>query len=77
MRDFDRTLASASRRAAMVHALLTIASSRDYSGLDLDFEDFALDPGHDTLLADEAASRYPVFIAEVCGALCAIGRSSQ
>jgi spore germination protein YaaH len=75
MGDFDRTLASASRRAAMVHALLTIASSHDYSGLDLDFEDFALDPGHDALLADEAASRYPAFVAEVCDALRAIDRS--
>jgi spore germination protein len=75
MRDFDRTLASAPRRAAMVHALLTIASGRDYSGLDLDFEDFAVDRGHNIALADEAAARYPVFVAEVCGALHAIGRS--
>ncbi len=75
MHDFDRMLASARRRAAMVHALLTIASSRDYGGLDLDFEHFAVDRGHDTALADEAATRYPVFVAEVCGALHAIGRS--
>jgi spore germination protein YaaH len=75
MHDFDRMLASVPRRAAMVHALLTIASSRDYSGLDLDFEDFAVDRGHNTALADEAAARYPAFVAEVCGALHAIGRS--
>jgi spore germination protein len=59
MHDFDRLLASAQRRAAMVRALLTIASERGYSGLDLDFEDFAVDPDHDTALADQAAARYP------------------
>jgi spore germination protein YaaH len=73
--NFDRMLASARRRAAMVHALLAIATSRAYSGLDLDFEEFALDRGHDTALADQAASRYPAFVAEVCTALHAIGRS--
>jgi spore germination protein len=75
MHDFDRMLASASRRAAMVHALVTIASSHDYSGLDLDFEDFAVDPHHNSALAEEAATLYPAFVAEVCGALHAIGRS--
>ncbi len=75
MQDFDRMLAAAPARAAMVHALLAIASSRDYSGLDLDFEDFAVDPGHNAALADAAAARYPVFVAELCGALHAIGRS--
>ncbi len=75
MHDFDRMLASAPRRAAMVHALFTIASSRDYSGLDLDFEDFAVDPGHNTAPADEAATLYPAFVTEVCGALHAIART--
>jgi spore germination protein YaaH len=75
MRDFDGMLASASRRAAMVHALLGIASSREYSGLDLDFEDFAVDPDHNSAPADEAAAGYAPFVAEVCGALHAIGRS--
>jgi spore germination protein YaaH len=75
LRDFDRMLASARRRTAMVHALLAIATSRAYSGLDLDFEEFALDRGHDTALADDVASRYPAFVAEVCAALHAIGRS--
>ena len=75
MMDFDRMLANESRRVAMVRSLLAIASSHDYSGLDLDFEDFALDPDHDAALADEAAARYPMFIAQVCGALHAIGRS--
>jgi spore germination protein YaaH len=75
MRTFDRTLASAHRRAAMVHALVTIASSRPYSGLDLDFEEFALDRAHNSALANEAAARYPGFIAEVCAALHAISRS--
>jgi spore germination protein len=75
MRDFNRTLASAHRRAAMVHALITIATSHAYSGLDLDFEEFALDRAHNTRLADEVAARYPGFIAEVCAALHAIARS--
>jgi spore germination protein len=75
MRAFDGMLASAPRRTAMVRALLTIARSRDYSGLDLDFEDFAVDLHHDAALADEAAARFPAFLAEVCGALHAIGRS--
>ena len=75
MRDFDRTLASARHRAALVRALVGIARSRAYSGLDLDFEDFAADPAHDPAPADAAAARYPGFVAEVCGALHAIGRS--
>lgn len=75
MRAFDGMLASAPRRTAMVRALLTIARSRDYSGLDLDFEDFAVDLRHDAALADEVAARFPAFLAEVCGALHAIGRS--
>jgi spore germination protein len=75
MKDFNRTLASPHRRAAMLHALIAIASSRAYSGLDLDFEEFALDRAHDTRLADEVAARYPGFIAEVCAALHAIARS--
>jgi spore germination protein YaaH len=75
MRDFNGMLANGNRRAAMVHALLTIASSHSYSGLDLDFEEFALDRAHNTRLADEVAARYPGFIAEVCAALHSIGRS--
>jgi spore germination protein YaaH len=75
MRDFDRMLASAHRRAAMVHALLTIARSRAYSGLDLDFEEFAIDRRHDSALANEAAARYPGFVGEVCAALHAIART--
>jgi spore germination protein len=75
MREFDRMLASAPRRAAMVHALLAIASTPKYSGLDLDFEDLAVDPGHNKQLADEVAARYPAFVSKVCGALHAIGRS--
>jgi spore germination protein YaaH len=75
MLDFDRLLASAPRRAGMVHALLTIAASRNYSGLDLDFEDFAVDPDHDGALADEAAAGYPLLVREICDALHAIARS--
>jgi spore germination protein YaaH len=75
MRDFDRMLASPHRRAAMVRALLTIARSRPYSGLDLDFEEFALDRAHNSALANEAAAHYPAFVAEVCGGLHAVARS--
>jgi spore germination protein YaaH len=75
MRDFERTLASPRRRAAMVHALVRIASSRAYSGLDLDFEEFALDRAHNSALANEAAARYAGFVAEACAALHAIARS--
>jgi spore germination protein YaaH len=75
MTHFNRTLASPHRRAAMVHALVAIAGSRPYGGLDLDFEEFALDRAHNTHLADEVAARYPGFIAEVCAALHAIARS--
>ena len=72
---FDRTLASASRRAAMVRALVSIAASRAYSGLDLDFEDFAVDRGHRAMPAGEAAARYPAFVGQACAALHAIGRT--
>ncbi len=72
---FDRMLASATRRTAMVNALLSIAASRAYSGLDLDFEDFAVDRAHDAAAADRAAALYPAFVAQVCAALHAIGRA--
>lgn len=75
LRAFDQMLASAPRRAAMVRALVAIAGGGGYTGLDLDFEDFALDPGHDVALADEAASLYPVLVGEVCAALHAIART--
>jgi spore germination protein len=75
LRAFDRMLASARRRARMVGALLAIARGQGYDGLDLDFEDFAVDPGHDAVLADRAAAGYPTLIAEVCGALHAIGKT--
>jgi spore germination protein YaaH len=58
-----------------VHALLTIARSRLYSGLDLDFEEFALDRAHNSTLANDVAARYPQFVGEVCAALHAIARS--
>jgi spore germination protein len=73
--EFDRTLASPGRRAAMVKALVTIAASHDYAGLDLDFEDFAVDETHDAAMADVAAAGYPRLVAAVCRALHAIGRS--
>jgi len=75
MRAFDATLASPRRRAAMAHALLTIAGSHGYDGLDLDFEEFAVDRSHTAAAADEAAAVYPPFVADVCTALHAIDRT--
>ncbi|MGO9976135.1 MAG: glycosyl hydrolase family 18 protein [Solirubrobacteraceae bacterium] len=73
---FDRTLASPARRAALVRALVRIARDNGaYSGLDLDFEEFAVDPDHDAALADRAAALYPELVSEACGALHHIGRS--
>jgi spore germination protein len=72
---FVSILESHRRREAMARALVTIATSRDYSGLDLDFENFALDPHHNAALASEAAARYPAFIAQVCSALRERGRT--
>jgi len=75
MREFDRLLARPGQRAAMVDALVGIARSRNYDGLDLDFENFAVDSHHDAALADEAAARFPTLVAEACAALHAAGRS--
>jgi spore germination protein YaaH len=75
MRAFDRTLASARRRAALVQALMRIVASRDYDGLDLDFEEFAVDHAHAGAPADAAAAGYAPFVAQVCGALHASARS--
>jgi spore germination protein len=75
MREFDRLLASPEQRAAMVDALVGIARSRNYDGLDLDFENFAVDPHHDAAPADEAAARFPTLVAEACAALHAAGRT--
>jgi spore germination protein YaaH len=75
MRAFDATLASPRRRAAMVHALVAIAAGHAYDGLDLDFEQFAVDRSHAAGPADAAAAAYPSFVQQACGALHAIGRS--
>ncbi len=72
MQDFDRILASAGLRAAMVRALVTVARSGPYSGLDLDFEDFAVDARHETVPADAAAALFPAFVAQACAALHAL-----
>jgi hypothetical protein len=72
---FDRMLATGPRGAAMVHALVLIAGRRGYSGIDLDFEDFAADPSHQAVPADQAAAAYPAFVAQLCRALHAIGRT--
>jgi spore germination protein YaaH len=75
LRAFDRTLASPRRRAAMVRALVTIAATGGYDGLDLDFEEFAVDRAHAAAPADEAAARYASLVGQVCAALHAIGRT--
>ncbi len=75
MGQLARILASARRRAAMVHALVSIADHDGYDGLDLDFENLAYDPHHNSALADRVASLYPVLVGEACAALHAIKRT--
>lgn len=75
MAQFARILASPERRAAMVHALVSIASRNGYTGLDIDFESFAYDQHHDEALANMVARLYPVLIRQVCVALHAIART--
>ncbi len=72
---FVRTLASPSRRAAVVRSLSALAASGPYAGLDLDFETFAVDPRGDRALADAAAAEYPALVGEVCAALHATHRT--
>jgi spore germination protein len=72
---FDQMLASARRRAAVVSALVGIVRSGAYAGLDLDFEQFAVDPDDNQAAADAAATGYPAFVGEACRALHAIGRT--
>ncbi|MGO9793342.1 MAG: glycosyl hydrolase family 18 protein [Solirubrobacteraceae bacterium] len=74
LRAFDRTLSSPTRRAQLVDTLIGIARDPAYSGLDLDFEQFALDPERSAALADEASDLYPKLVAEACTALHAIDR---
>lgn len=54
---------------------MTIVGSRNYDGLDLDFEEFAVDRAHAGAPADAAAAGYASFVAQVCGALHASARS--
>jgi spore germination protein YaaH len=76
LRAFDAILASPSRRAAVVRALVAIADSNaDYSGVDLDFEQFAVDSAHNAAAAATAAALYPKLVAQACAALHAIGRT--
>jgi spore germination protein YaaH len=75
LRAFDGVLASARRREAMVRALASIARNPAYSGLDLDFEQFALDRAHAAAPADAAAAGYASFVGQICRALHAIGRT--
>lgn len=74
---FARLLASRRERAAMVRALVGIASAHGYSGVDLDFEDLAVDPGHHPAAADRVAAGYPGLVSQVCAALRAIARSCE
>lgn len=72
---FDAMLASPSRRATVIRALVGIARRPGYAGIDLDFEQFAVDPEDDVAAADAAAAGYPTLVAELCRALHAIGRT--
>jgi spore germination protein YaaH len=72
--DFVALISDPQRRAAIVAALARIAAGPLYSGLDLDFENFASDPGHDAAIADRAAALYPAFAAQLAHALHGIGR---
>jgi spore germination protein YaaH len=56
----------------MVRALVAIARGGPYSGLDLDFEDFAVDARHNAALAYAAAALFPPFVTQVCAALHAL-----
>ena len=77
LRPFARILESTSRRGNLVRTLVTIASHEGFTGIDLDFESFAYDPKHLTAPADTVAALYPGFVAQVCKALHAAGRSCQ
>ncbi len=77
LRPFARILESTSRRGNLVRTLVTIASHEGFTGIDLDFENFAYDPKHLTAPADTVAALYPGFVAQVCKALHAAGRTCQ
>ncbi|MCL2418618.1 MAG: glycosyl hydrolase family 18 protein [Conexibacteraceae bacterium] len=77
MAAFAKLVASSTQRAAMVKALVGIASHTGYSGLDLDFETLSYNPKHNRALADQVAAGYPQLVAQVCGALDAINRSCE
>jgi spore germination protein YaaH len=77
MAAFARTLTSPARRASLVRALISIASRPGYAGLDLDFEQMAVDPQHDPGPAGVLAAQYPAFVAQACAALRAIDRSCE
>jgi spore germination protein YaaH len=74
---FGRLLESSSKRTAFVRALVSIATAGGYSGLDLDFEQLALDRRHDRGLADRIGALYPGLIAQACGVLHAIDRTCE
>jgi spore germination protein YaaH len=58
----------------MVHALVRIATSAAYAGLDLDFENMALDKHHEAAPADQIAALYPRLVSQTCAALHAVHR---
>ena len=77
MSAFAAILQSRARRTALVRTLVKLASHPGYAGLDIDFESFAYDPKHRSVLADKIATLYPALIAQTCDALHEIGRSCQ
>ena len=72
---FDRLLSSSARRAALVGALVQVARQSGYSGLDLDFEQFAVDPRDDAEAAAVAALRIPSWSASCARRCTPIGRT--
>jgi spore germination protein YaaH len=72
---FDRMLANGERRAALVRSLVALAREDGYAGIDLDFEQFAVDPQDDTVAAAAATRAFSGFVAALCAALHAVDRS--
>jgi spore germination protein YaaH len=77
LRAFKGLLADPARRAALVSELTALASAGPYSGIDLDFEQFAVDRSGARLTRDVAAVAlaYPRFVSQLCHALHRIGRT--
>jgi spore germination protein YaaH len=76
MGQFTQTLASARKRAALVKALLSVASRPGVDGIDLDFENLAYGNGN-TRVAKRLARLYPQMVSTLCNTLHASGHSCE